>query len=108
MGTTETTDFDVYNPMRTLHYLVKTTMPGGGNFANKLAPGYVYVWNGIKPRCALKDMMDSLIYKEDKFKKHVGKEKDPKPIITNSTKLLIIRSGWTLKNSRKLCAIISF
>jgi len=83
-ATTETTDFDVYNPMRTLHYLVKTTMPGGGNFANKLAPGYVYVWNGIKPRCALKDMMDSLIYKEDKFKTHVGKEKDPKPIITTS------------------------
>jgi len=79
-ATTETTDFDVYHPMRTLHYLVKTTMPGGGNFANKLAPGYVYVWNGVKPRCALKDMMDSMIYNEDAFKKkHLGKEKDPKP-----------------------------
>ena len=80
-GTPETTDFDVYHPMRTSSYLVKTTLPGGGNFANKLQPGYVYVWNGVKPRCALQKMMDSMIYNEKKFLKNIGKEKDPKPVI---------------------------
>ena len=78
-GTPETTDFDVYHPMRTDRYLVKTTLPGGGNFANKLQPGYIYVWNGVKPRCPLQKMMNSMIYKEPKFLKNLGKEKDPKP-----------------------------
>ena len=46
--TPETTDFDVYHPHRH-NYLVKTTLLGGGNFANKLSPGNLYVWMGIKP-----------------------------------------------------------
>ena len=47
-STPETTDFDVYHPHRH-NYLVKTTLLGGGNFANKLSPGNLYVWMGVKP-----------------------------------------------------------
>merc|ERR1712168_275001 len=81
-ATPETTDFDVYHPIRTLKYLIKTTLPGGGNFANKLQPGYIYVWNGVKPRCALQKTINSMIYNNKKFLKNLGKEKDPKPDIT--------------------------
>ena len=89
-ATTETTDFDVYHPMRTLHYLVKTTMPGGGNFANKLSPGYVYVWNGVKPRCDLKDMWNQLLYEEKTFTdEHLKENNDPKPDVSK----LYLREG---------------
>ena len=38
-GTPETTDFDLYHPYRHI-YLVKNTLLGGGNFVNKLKPGF--------------------------------------------------------------------
>ena len=38
-GTPETTDFDLYHPYRHF-YLVKNTLLGGGNFVNKLKPGF--------------------------------------------------------------------